>query len=241
MLSNDEFLKILGKILSNKNLLEIEKKRLENIIENQALLNKHEEITTEILINKLDLINLNTVTDEDGYFKEFVKIIDQEGTATETEIFYLLKKDQTSCLHKLEMKETWSWLGGDDILIFIFENDKVSEIRLNAENLNYDVPANTLFGAKLASSNNENFAWVICRCKPGFIPEYYKNPSQEELDYLFKTYPNYIQVIEELTPKIYLNNKNFFQTIIKFFTCCIGVKKIEEQEPLIHNPSQGNR
>ncbi len=239
MLPKTDFLKILDQLLSNQNLLEKEKQRFKNIREKRAPLN--EEITAAMLIDVLNLVNLNTVTDEDGYFKEFVKVIDQEGTITETEIFYLLKDKQVSCLHKLKTTETWYWLAGNPLFLFIFSENQVFEIILNADNPTYTISENTLFGAKIVSNNDGNFSWVTCKCTPGFVSEFYQNPSPNELNTLFKTYPDHQQIIHELTPKNKKLNasKNILQSIFQFFTCCIGVKKNEEQKSLINSPDNG--
>lgn len=239
MLSKNEFLKILEQILSNRVLLEEEKQRLKNINENQDLLNEHEQITAEVLINKLDLKNINTVTEEDGYFKEFVNTIDNNEQENQTEIFYLLKGKQVSCLHILDTTETWRWLGGKEISIFIFKKQELEKITLNETNPCHTIEKGTLFGAKISNLEDDNdFSIVTCLCKPGFVlKEHYKTPSKEEVDILFKNYP---ELIKELTPKISNSNKNVFQSIIQFFTCCIGVKKNEEQAPLI-NSSHNSR
>lgn len=237
MLSKIEFLKKIDEILTNKHLISEEETRLRNIKENPNILNEHEAISVEILINTLDLQPIKGVTDEDGYYKEFVKIINQK-TITETEIFYLIKSNQVSCLHSLDTNETWTWLGGKDILIFIFENEKISEICLNADCLTYSIPANTLFGAKLIAGNNENFAWVSCKCIPGFKPEFYHNPTSQELEFFVKNYPKYKKIIKELTPQISNSNNNIFRSIFNSLTCCIGIKQTgnDEHSSLIARP-----
>lgn len=238
MLTKESFLAVLDQILTNENLLEKEKNIIENIKKNHNDLPK--KITADIIIYQLGLITIKGVTDEDGYFKEFVNTIKDAETESQTDIFYLLKEKQVSCLHALETTETWKWLGGDDILVFILEKNKISEIRLNHENITCTIPENTFFGAKLSSNNNENFSWVTCTCKPGFIPQYYRNPSPEELADFFKTYPDYKQIITELSPKISKNNNSIVQPIIQFFNCCTDIKQTEEQKPLIINQPQNN-
>lgn len=241
MLSKINFLEKLNQILLNENLVEKEKERLERVIKHSDLL--PEDISANILIEKLDLETIKGVTDEDGYYREFVNTIDNEDQESQTEIFYMLKSKQVSCLHALNTFETWHWLGGEDVLIFIFNKNNVSEIRLNADMPKYTIPANTIFGAKLFSNDSENLSWITCKCIPGFVPELYKNPSPEDLECLFETYPHYKQVIKELTPENSKNN-SIKRSLIHFFTCCfscIGIKKIEEHEqtPLI-NPPRNN-
>lgn len=223
-----EFSNTVEKIINPKT--EEEKKRLERIAKYINLLSEDEEITADILEEKWDLKKLNTVTNEDGYFKEFVKITDEEGTVTETEIFYLLKGKQVSCLHALETTETWTWLGGEEISLFISTSQGLKEIILNENNSTYSIERGILFGAKINNQKHDNdFGLVTCLCKPGFLPEHYKNPSPEEINNLCITYPNHEEVIRALAPES-KNNKNPIQSLIQFFTCCIGVRKIEDIE-----------
>lgn len=229
-----EFLEILNKIYTREFLKEEERKLINTIRENGSQL--PEKITTDVLIEKLGLVIIKGVTDEDGYFKEFINTINNDiQEESQTEIFYLLKGKQVSCLHKLQTTETWQWLGGDDLLIYILKNNKIFEILLNSDNPTHEIPANTLFGAKLTSNSEENFSLVTCKCVPGFLLEHYQNPTSEELE-KFLRIPEYKQVVEELTPKVSKKN-NIILSIFQFFTCCIGVKKTEEQTLLI-DPSQ---
>src|ERR1043165_2598853 len=150
MLTKTKFLEILNKILSNGNLVKKEKEHLESIKETADLL--PEEILVDLLIEKLGLITIKGVTDEDGYFKEFVNTINNNEQESQTEIFYLLKGKQVSCLHTLDTTETWNWHGGKEIYIFIFKKDqKPEKITLNETNPIYTIEKNTLFGAKIAT------------------------------------------------------------------------------------------
>lgn len=252
-----EFLNTVQEIINSKK--EEEEKRYEKIIEHMSLLSKCEKITGDILEKELALKELPTVINEEGYFKEFIKITDQKGTITETEIFYLLKGKQVSCLHTLETTETWTWLGGEEISLFVATEQEFKPIILNKNNSTYIIEKGTLFGAKINNHKNDNdFGLVTCLCKPGFIPKHYSNPTLKELDSLKKKYPEYKSVIDELTPKefknpnnmnkatssdesIYNNSKNnFIRSAFLFCAQCIGIKKNEEQTPLINSP-QNNR
>lgn len=231
-----EFLKLLDEILTREYLKEEERVRIKTIKENATKL--PEEISADLLIEKLALITIKGVTSEDGYFKEFINI-NKNDQESQTEIFYLIKGNQVSCLHALETTETWTWLGGKEISIYIFNNQKPIEvITLNENYLEHTIEKGAFFGAKIKNLTNEkDFGLVTCLCRPGFdVQKHYKNPSSEQLANLCKIHPNYEKVIRELTPK---NNKNIIQSLIQFFTCCIGVKN-EEQAPMI-NTSQNNR
>lgn len=226
-----EFLKILDNVLNREHLKEEERKLIKTLKKNATQF--PDKISTDILIEKLGLQDLSKVTDEKGYFKEFINTNNLENGEIEsqTEIFYLLAGKQVSCLHKLQTTETWQWLGGKELSIYIHENGIISEIILNTDNATQVIPANTLFGAKLTSNNEENFSLVTCKCVPGFLPEHYQNPTDNDLKKLLNI-PGYKKIIEELTPKISKKN-NIFSPIFQFFTCCIGVKQSEEQTLLI--------
>ncbi|MEN9449510.1 MAG: hypothetical protein RJA83_124, partial [Pseudomonadota bacterium] len=55
-----------------------------------------------------------------------------------------------------------------------------------------------------------------------------------------KVFPSNEKIINELTPKILKNNNTIMQSIIQFFTCCIGIKKIEDEQTALINPPQNN-
>lgn len=249
MLSKINFLEKLNQILLNENLVEKEKERLERVIKHSDLL--PEDISANILIEKLGLETIKGVTDEDGYYREFVNTIDNEDQENQTEIFYLLKGKQVSCLHILDTTETWRWLGGNEISIFIFKKQELEKITLNENNLFYTIEKGLLFGAKLNNlKDDKDFGLVTCLCKPGFILKHYSNPSLEELTILKEKYPEYTSDIDELTANIlcksthtdelatkasiYKNSKNnFFWSMFSFCANCIGIKKTEEQNSLI--------
>jgi predicted cupin superfamily sugar epimerase len=201
MLLREKFIGVLNKkILLRSNLKEEECNRLKQIIKDEKQL--PETIPANILIEKLDLTPLNKVTDEDGYFKEFVNTISEKKEEENcTEIFYLMKQKQTSCLHQLNTTETWEWLGGNDISLFTFSEEEVKEIILNEANATFTIEKNILFGAKnKTSDNNDNFGWVSCLCQPGFTRDHYKSPTSDELTKLRNNFPAYNTVIDELTP-----------------------------------------
>ncbi len=62
-----KFLKILDEILSREYLKEEERKLISTIREKDTQL--PEKISTDIVIEKLGLITIKGITDEDGYFK----------------------------------------------------------------------------------------------------------------------------------------------------------------------------
>jgi predicted cupin superfamily sugar epimerase len=111
-----------------------------------------------------------------------------------------MDQKQISCLHKLDTTETWRWLGGNDVSLFIFSEKKVEEITLNKDKPTFTIEKNTLFGAKNKGSvdKNINFGWVSCLCQPGFNVSRYKNPTSNELSKLCESFPEYVRIINEL-------------------------------------------
>lgn len=247
MLSKQDFKKIIEKILGNEILAPIKRRLLSSAITDENYNNLPEQIPLSLIVEKLNLTDLSKITDEDGYFHQ----ITETENSDKSMIFYVLNEKQISCLHRLQVKETWEWLGGSPISLFTFSESEVMKITLGPNKRLHVIDEGTLFGAKneLSSSNKPLYSLVTCTCEPSFKIEHYANPTPPELKILKDKYPEYQTDIEQLTPKILnkslqktpTNNHNIMQTLFKIFTCCIGVKKNDEQEPLINNPSQGNR
>ncbi|MFZ0219082.1 MAG: cupin domain-containing protein [Candidatus Aquirickettsiella sp.] len=234
MLSKSDFLNKLDQIFINENLLEKEKNYIKNIKENEDQLPN--QITADVLIARLGLITIKGITDEDGYFKEFINTIDKDEIESQTEIFYLLKGKQVSCWHSLKVTETWNWLGGKEISLFIVTGQEIKEVLLNETNSSFTIAERTLFGAKITNpTDNNNFGWVTCLCKPGFEREKYINPTSKEIGNLTQTYPERNALIHELTPKTSDNNKTK-RSIFQYFRsfCCNNGEQNNEQTPLIN-------
>ncbi|MGC1854786.1 MAG: cupin domain-containing protein [Candidatus Aquirickettsiella sp.] len=251
MLSKNEFFKKLDKMFLNENL----KSEIEFLKINIKGEDPSENISADILIKKLNLKKLNTVTDEDGYFKEFVNTIDSNEQDNQTEIFYLLKGKQVSCLHILDTTETWHWLAGKEISIFIFKKQQLEKITLNETNPCHTIEKGTLFGAKISNLVDDNdFSLVTCLCKPGFTSKLYSNSTLEELKILKEKYPDYKSIIDELAPKklknpnttestsseapLSENPKNncfffFFSSLANY----LGIKKSKKSNSLIIRPT----
>jgi predicted cupin superfamily sugar epimerase len=142
-------------------------------------------------------------TREAGYFLEFINTNSgplSETEANYSEIYYLMQGKQVSCFHSLTTTETWRWIGGSDVILYVITEDKVESITLNAENLEYTIEKGMLFGAKNANQANESFSLVTCKCKPGFRMEHYNDPSPEKLRSLSERFSSFRDVITELTP-----------------------------------------
>lgn len=236
MSTKTKFLKNLKQILQLEEILADKKKCFEEII---MKIESLDEISADKLINHLELKPI--FTEEDGYFKEFVR------TEKQTEIFYLLKGKQICYLHALDTTETWNWLAGNNISLYIDTKQEFKEIILNADNPSFTIEKGVFFGAKLANPKDNDFGLVTCRCEPGFELKYYIHPSSELITNLHKCYGNE-ELINELKPKISgenisestsKENQPIWQSMIQLFYCCRKDKSNNpEQTPL--NPSQTN-
>lgn len=206
------------------------------------------KISADLLIKELALRPLSEVTDEGGFFIEFLKNLEP----SQTEIYYLMKEKQISCWHSLDTNETWEWVGGCDVLIFTLSENGVKEIVLNKKNPLFTIKAGTLFGAKNnITKNSDDFGLVICACKPGFIPDYYKNPSPQELKKLNEFYKQYLSleiewkrkaaIIKELMPdKILVNfERSLSETLSKKRIMQGSSTLFSEKKLTLHTQSNG--
>lgn len=248
MLSKKEFIEILKKIRSIDILDPKEKRYLNNILSSENDL--PDSISLAKIVEKLALKDLREVTDEDGYFKQ----ITENSNSEKSIIYYVLNEEQISCLHTLQVDEKWEWLGGSTIAIYIFLESEYKEIILGPDNPTFMVNKDTLFGARnILSSNDSPYSLVTCTCEPSFHHTLYSIPTSDELK---KLQGKHGSIIDELTPKILKNPINktkssdedihnnpknkFIRSAFLFCAQCIGIKKNEEQTPLINSP-QNNR
>ena len=143
----------------------------------------------------IEVLNLEKIpAAEAGYFYEYqntnpeaLGAENKKSTQEESnsKIFYLMNEEQTSCLHSLNTTETWHWVGGSDILLYICpKGETVQAISLNKENPEHTIEKGVLFGAK--NSDSTSFGLVICECKPGFIFAHYNHPTSKEITELNK-------------------------------------------------------
>lgn len=115
---------------------------------------------------------------EGGYYKETfrsgtkVQLSDGRIRSAYTNIFYLLSGNQKSHFHKVASDETWLFHAGHTIEILVVNHDgELEKIRLGSnieigEVLQFTVPANLWFGAKLINVNG--YGLVSCVVAPGF-------------------------------------------------------------------------
>lgn len=148
---------------------------------------------------------------EGGYFKETYRseeLIDNDalpkrfkGTRSfSTAIYFLLRGDQVSHLHRIKSDELWHFYSGSALTIHIIDkHDQYNRIRLGC---NFDkgemyqaaVKAGTWFGATVDMS--DSYSLVGCTVSPGFDFDDFEMGNREEL---LARYPRHSQIIEKLT------------------------------------------
>ncbi len=132
---------------------------------------------------------------EGGYFRETyragsrVKMHNGEETASATLIYYLLKNAEKSSIHRLDSDEMWLFHGGFPLDIFWIDHDRDLRITTlgsdfgRGEQLQFVVPAQTWFGAKL--KNEDGYALVSCAVAPGFRYSGFEMANKIEMKDLF--------------------------------------------------------
>jgi predicted cupin superfamily sugar epimerase len=215
------FIKAMQCILGYSDYKAGTKEVIENFIQYLNNLSKDEQLLSDRIIALLNLIDLSTITSEEGFFSEFVKTEDLVEEINHTVIFYLIKDQQASCWHSLDTTETWRWIAGCDVIISILTEDKINEVVLNAQNPCFKIEKGTLFGARnnlTVVKERDNFGLVTCECIPGFKPELYSNPTKEQLATLSDLYKKDMDkkiIIERLIPKTQLEYFNELKSVVR--------------------------
>ncbi|MEH7388635.1 cupin domain-containing protein [Bacillus sp. JJ1521] len=116
-----------------------------------------------------------------------------------TSIYFLLRSEDISHLHRLKSDELWYYHGGSSLTVHIIdESGEYKEMNLG---LNLDegevpqvlVPKNAIFGSSVKEENT--FSLVGCMVAPGFEFEDFELFTQEEL---LKEYPQHEGAIRKL-------------------------------------------
>ena len=117
-----------------------------------------------------------------------------------TAIYFLLKKDQFSAMHRIASDELWHFYYGDPLLVFeIDAAGNLTEHLLgnNPENNGHFqcvVKAGSWFGSKIKDGGD--YSLVGCTVSPGFD---FADFELGERDVLLKLYPQHAEIIERLT------------------------------------------
>lgn len=115
-------------------------------------------------------------------------------------IFYLLKNDQKSKLHRLKSDEIWHFHDGYGMVIYTLdEPGRMSKknLGLNIENGDYPqiiIKAGDWFGGMVSNSNT--YCLAGCTVAPGFDFDDFEMGDRKKL---FEMFPQHKEIIEQLT------------------------------------------
>jgi len=116
-----------------------------------------------------------------------------------TAIYFLLRAEDKSRLHRIKSDELWHFHGGDSLNIFLLTSGGLVTKRLGA-NLELGdqpqivVPANHWFGAKVADGGH--YTLSSCTVAPGFDFKDFEMADRRELT---REYPLQAEIIKILT------------------------------------------
>mgnify|MGYP001954895346 CR=1 FL=1 len=119
-----------------------------------------------------------------------------------TSIYFLLRSEDISHLHRLQSDELWYYHGGSSLTVHIIdEQGEYKEVKLGlkldeGEIPQVLVPKNSIFGSSVQEENT--FSLVGCMVSPGFEFEDFELFTQDEL---IKGYPQHEEVIRRLALK----------------------------------------
>lgn len=161
----------------------------------------------------IDQLAMMPLIGEGGYFVQKYKSNTVLNIATETGalnkrasatvIYYLLKADQISALHRLKSDEIWHYYGGDPITLVMLTKSGAKEILIGSDILGdqlpqYVVMRETWFGAYIkAEHNKKGYSLLGCTVSPGFE---YDDLALGDRTQLLDAYPSCHDVIMKLTP-----------------------------------------
>jgi len=165
------------------------------------------ERNADFWIEKLGLVE----HPEGGYFCETYRSSEQiaqdclparftGARLVSTAIYYLLRGNQRSALHRLRADELWHHYAGSSLTLFLIDpSGDLSELGLGpdpsrGEHFQVVVPAGCWFGATV--DDPASFALVGCTVAPGFSPQDFELGRR---DALLELYPQHAALIERLT------------------------------------------
>ena len=163
--------------------------------------------TAQYWIDKLRLLQ----HPEGGYFRETyrsddyinIKCLPSRYTSFRsfsTSIYYLLKSNEFSSLHKLKSDETWHYYTGTPLRLFIIENSGLlRKIKLGSnpdegEVFQFVVKKDNWFAALV--NEPDSFSLIGCTVSPGFDFEDFELGKRSQL---IKLYPEHSSIIQKLT------------------------------------------
>lgn len=113
-----------------------------------------------------------------------------------TSIYFLLSRDERSAFHRIKSDETWYFHDGDELEIFVIDNNGGLTKRVLGINPENDsLPQITIEkGSWFAARTTNEFTLVSCNVSPGFDFEDFELAAY---DTLIKKYPQYNQILKE--------------------------------------------
>jgi predicted cupin superfamily sugar epimerase len=158
-------------------------------------------MTADEIITQLQLI----AHPEGGYYAETYRseelTINKNGDSrsTCTAIYFLLKDNDLSHLHRIQSDELWFFHQGEPLEIVYIQHGKISSIVLgnnlqNGEVPQAIIPAHVWFGSRL--KNGKDYALVSCTVAPGFD---FHDFELAERSQLLKDYPHLHEPITAFT------------------------------------------
>lgn len=148
---------------------------------------------------------------EGGYYKETYRSFEKlkannlptrftKDHNLSTTIYYLIKNDDPSKLHRLKADEGWHFYAGSPVKITLI--NQIGDLRSfylgndleNNQSFQAMVPANVWFGAEV--EEKDGFALVGCTVTPGFEFDDFEFPDK---DFLLQEYPQHEDIINRLT------------------------------------------
>lgn len=164
---------------------------------------------------------------EGGFYREFIRTDDQ------TIIFYLLPKHSISSWHSLkDTKEEFKLISGESVIIEKISQDGIwkseEKVTMNKNAIIEKNETDGKFGDWFGAYPNGKYGLVTCKCTGPFAFDKFKLLDKETLNKFHKLNPGHKLIIDKLTPENLREKTNFLQSIFRFFTSCIGVRKNEE-------------
>jgi len=119
-----------------------------------------------------------------------------------TSIYYLLRDDECSKLHRIHSDELWFYHAGAPLTVYVFpEMSEPSSFTLGLDPekgqvLQETVRAESWFGACCAEADGESYSLVSCVVAPGFD---FRDFAFADKNELLATFPHHAKIIERLT------------------------------------------
>ncbi|KER10656.1 MAG: hypothetical protein HY22_02185 [[Candidatus Thermochlorobacteriaceae] bacterium GBChlB] len=120
--------------------------------------------------------------------------------AVSTSIYFLLRSNEFSSLHRIQSDEIWHFYDGASVTVYVIDTaGRLQALRLgrnveHGERFQAVVKAGSWFGATVASA--DSFALVGCTVAPGFDFADFELAKREDL---LAQFPEHRAIIERLT------------------------------------------